>query len=380
MPIAKSMAVAKRPPAPAGRRSVAGPDREVVAGHDEVPAAAGAPVVAAHLHGNAVPDNGRIEPSLGLADLDLRRGVDARVAPDAAQLQDLLADLRAPHVVVVEDAGHAGVREEERVGTKHLLVVAESTADDRELVGVVVVDERHGTRRVTADDAAEAPVLVELREVVGVDDALQHVVQREVVDGHAALALPDVVVQAVGVAVPVLRHGEGRTGRAHVVLLEVGRVALHEVEAQRAEAHVVHHVPDVGVDVLADLRVRVVHAGRVLCGLSRATRTRATRHRGAVAANGPALPVRLLEAQPATGGVLRGRAAVVHHDVQDGVDLLLVHRADQALQRRGAAVAVVQDVPLPRQVGVLVHGVRGRGQPHHVHARGAQLRQEAQED
>mmetsp|Transcript_102327 Transcript_102327/g.315759 ORF Transcript_102327/g.315759 Transcript_102327/m.315759 type:complete len:466 (-) Transcript_102327:1966-3363(-) len=360
---------------------MADPDGELRPGHGEGPAATGAPVVGAHLHGEAVPDDGRIQARPRPADLDLRCGVDARVAPEAAELQDLLPDLGPSDVVVVEDAGHTGVREVEGVGAGHLIVVAEGATYDSQLVRVVVVDKRHGAGRIPAQNTAEAATLVELRKVVGVDASLQHVVRREVVHRHAALALADVVVQAVGVAVPVLRHGEGRASCSHVVPLEVGRVALHEIEAQGTEAHILHHVPDVCVDILADLLIGVVHARRVLRDLHpRAPRAAATRHGRAVVADGPTLPVGLLELQPASRGVLCGCTAVVHYDVEDGAHLLLVHGGDEALQRRRVAVLVVQDVPLPGEIAMLVHRVRGRGKPHHVHACRAELRQQAQED
>mmetsp|Transcript_50575 Transcript_50575/g.144552 ORF Transcript_50575/g.144552 Transcript_50575/m.144552 type:complete len:319 (+) Transcript_50575:350-1306(+) len=292
---------------PAGARpapSAPRPDRELGPREPEGPAGSGRPVVRAELHGHAVADGGGVEAPAGRADLHLRGRVDPRVAPDAAELQQLLADVRAAHVVVVEDAGHARVRQDEGVRAEHLVVVAKCTPDNRKLIRVVVVDERHRPCWITSNDATKATIVVQFREVVAVHTPLQGVVEREVVDSHATLALTNIVVQSVGVSVPVLSDRIWRTSCFNIVTLEMRGIPLHKVEPEGSEAHLIHHVSNEGVDVLADLRVRVVHAGRVLCRLPRHGRAGPARHSGAVTADGPALPVRGLELQPPARGIL----------------------------------------------------------------------------
>mmetsp|Transcript_125872 Transcript_125872/g.364204 ORF Transcript_125872/g.364204 Transcript_125872/m.364204 type:complete len:269 (-) Transcript_125872:711-1517(-) len=212
------------------------------------------------------------------------------------------------------------------------------------------------------------------------DAALQRVVEGEVVHRHRSLALVHVLVQAVGVAVPVLGHRVRGARSPDIVPLEVRRVALDEVEAQCPEPDLLHHVFDVRVDVLAHLGVRVVYTRGVLRGLACDAGPGSTRHGGAVVADSPTPPSRILELQPSPGGVLLRGASVVDHHIQHRHNLLLMHRGNQPLQGLSTSVFVVQNVPLSGQVRVIVDGVRRRREPHHVYTRRSKLGQQTEED
>mmetsp|Transcript_35843 Transcript_35843/g.93606 ORF Transcript_35843/g.93606 Transcript_35843/m.93606 type:complete len:269 (-) Transcript_35843:205-1011(-) len=268
------------------------------------------------------------------------------------------------------------MRENDRVASEHLLVVAEAAPRGGQLRGVVVLDEGARVHRIATDQPRQPPVHgPELAEVVGLDGTLQVVVEREVEGSHDALALAHVVGEAVDVAVPVLRHGERVPRGAHVLRLEPRPVTLHHVKADRAEADVLHHVADKLLDVRLHLRVCVIHGRGKLGHLDAgAVAAAAARHRGAVPADGPAAPVGLLEDEPAALRVLRRGAAVVDNEVEYGRHVLLVHGHHEVLQHGGGAVVGVELVPHAREVAVVVHGVGGRGEPDHVDARAAELR------
>mmetsp|Transcript_72683 Transcript_72683/g.173514 ORF Transcript_72683/g.173514 Transcript_72683/m.173514 type:complete len:325 (-) Transcript_72683:2388-3362(-) len=307
------------------------PNAELCAKAAYLPSATWTPLVRAYFDRHLVIDDGGIKSVAGNSDVELRRGVNVRISADGTKLKKLLADKRSSDIVPVEDGWHARVRQDQSVASQSLIVVAKAASDNCQLVGVVVVNEGTRPRRIPARNASKPATTIHLLEIVAVNATLQCVVQREVVDGHETLALAHVVVKPVGVAVPVLGHREGRAGRSHVVRLEARGVALHEVEAQRPEADLVHQVPDIFVDICLDAGVGVVHAGRVRGRLSRGVRPAATGNCRAVVAHCPTFPIWLLELQPSPGRILQGCTAVVYHHIQHWNDLLLVHALNQVL-------------------------------------------------
>ena len=131
-------------------------------------------------------------------DVQLRLRVNIGISANGTELQELFPHIGSSHVVPVEDTRHSGMRQDERIAPERLVVVAEAAPDDGQLIGVVVINKSAGPRWVSACQASQSAAAVQLFEVVAVDAALQDIIEREVVDGHDALALSHIVVEPWG--------------------------------------------------------------------------------------------------------------------------------------------------------------------------------------
>mmetsp|Transcript_78399 Transcript_78399/g.199309 ORF Transcript_78399/g.199309 Transcript_78399/m.199309 type:complete len:525 (-) Transcript_78399:644-2218(-) len=309
-----------------------------------------------------------VEPALGRRDVHARGGVHADALADLAQGLQLLADVGAAvGPIAPEDGGDAAMRQQEGIRSAHLVVVAELATHDGQVASVVVLDEGHAPDRVASHDARELSPTIQAAEVVGVDAILERVVHRKVVHCHEALGGSDVIPQDLDIPVPILGHRVGRARGADVLLLEPGAVAENEVQAQGAEPDIFHEPLDEGLGVLLDLLVGVVDVRRVLDVHASGIGTLAV-PRAVVPADGPALPVRILEHGPLALIVLLLPTSVVDHNVGDGGDASPVHLFDDCPQLGLRAVLGVQVVPLARQVSPVVDGLGGRRHPDHVDA------------
>mmetsp|Transcript_64675 Transcript_64675/g.186009 ORF Transcript_64675/g.186009 Transcript_64675/m.186009 type:complete len:799 (+) Transcript_64675:111-2507(+) len=333
--------------------------------------ATGAPVVAAHLKGDRalLPVDVRgVEAALRGDDVATGGAMHADALPRLAERHELLLHLGAPvGPIAPEDGRDTGVRQQEGVRSAHLVVVAELATDDSQVRRVVVLHEGDAPDGVAAHHAGQLPPAVQPREVVAMDGILQRVVHGEVVDRRDALRRVDVVLKHLHVAVPVLRHRVRVAHRAHILLLEPGAIAKHEIKTDGAEPDVVHQPLDERFGVFLHLLVRVVDVRGVLDVHPRGLSPLA----GAgwvVPADRPRLPVGVLEAGPLAVAILLGGASVVDHDVRHRGDTRRGELLDQAPQLRIRPVFAVQVVPLARQVAAIVDAMGRRGQPRHVDA------------
>mmetsp|Transcript_104036 Transcript_104036/g.299470 ORF Transcript_104036/g.299470 Transcript_104036/m.299470 type:complete len:469 (-) Transcript_104036:796-2202(-) len=313
-------------------------------------------------------------------DVHSRRAMNADALSDLAQGRELLLNLvPAVRPVAPKDRGDAAMREQEGVGTADLVVVSELAADDSQVGRVMVLDEGHAAHRVQAHDAGQLAAATEPGEVVAVDGVLKRVVHRKVVDGHDTLRGVDVVSEHLHVAVPILRDRIGMADGANILLLEPCTVAEHEVQPDGSEAHILHEPFDEGLTIILDLLVRVVDVRRVLDVLARRRRALACA-RGVVVADGPRLPIGVLEGCPFAVAVLLRGAAVVDDDVCHRRDAGVVHILDEAPEVLVATVLRVQVVPIAGQVAAVVDTSGRRGEPAHVDARLLKLRHSALKD
>mmetsp|Transcript_18149 Transcript_18149/g.38805 ORF Transcript_18149/g.38805 Transcript_18149/m.38805 type:complete len:792 (+) Transcript_18149:36-2411(+) len=349
-----------------------GPDRIVVAGSLERPAAARRPIVAAHLEGDralCAVDVGGVEPPLAGDDVHARSGVHTDALADLAEGLQLLADLgSAVGPVAPEDGWNTAVREQEGISPADLVVVSKLAPDDLQVASVVILNKGHTSDRIGAHDAGKSTTAIETPEVVGVDRILECVVDREVIDGCHSLSRVDVIAQDLHIPVPILCHCVGGSHASDVLFLDPSPIAEDKIQTDGSETDLFDKPLHVGFRVFLDLLVRVVDVWGVFDVLARGLRT-LTEAGGVVPADGPALPIRLLEDSPLTVLVLLLGAAVVDHDVGDGANARLVHRRDQRLQLFGGAVLAVQVVPSARQVASVVDALRGGREPDHVDAR-----------
>mmetsp|Transcript_10316 Transcript_10316/g.17757 ORF Transcript_10316/g.17757 Transcript_10316/m.17757 type:complete len:339 (+) Transcript_10316:872-1888(+) len=242
---------------------------------------------------------------------------------------------------------------------------------------VMVVYERHRARGPQAHHAwgaalrvGEAPALVPPERLL--QDALRGEVEGRggaaggVAPVHSPLPMGVLVVgeHPIGVvaSIPELSDGQPRHGGVHVLLREVPTVSLHEVEAETVVAddlaHPLHPLLQLGPHHVVG--VVNVGGGSVLIpgpGVASSAPFRI------VAGDHALIPGEAAPKLVPPAVLLDGGAAMVDHDVRDGLDVALPHLLDQVYQLLLGSVLRVQVVQVQRQVPLLTDRLRRWRQP-----------------